>query len=119
MGMVSEKDRKIFEQLVSDCIVFGLNQFESLRIHTKKERRRHDCKEHFLFNKKRISRHESNLFQQRINEHIRVGFALAHFRYIHSLEYLQNYLLKPLTKNLTSRRTKSIFLGYLDWQQIF
>lgn len=97
MGMVSEKDRKIFEQLVSDCILFGLNEFESLEYIQKRSGGVTIARSTFYLIKKRISRHESNLFQQRINEHIRVGFALAHFRYIHSLEYLQKILFKTIT----------------------
>jgi hypothetical protein len=111
VGLVSEKDRKIFEQLVSDCILFGLNECESLEYIQKRSGGVTIARSTFYLIKKRISQQESNLFQQRMNEHIRVGFALSHFRYIHSLEYLQKILFKTIAEESSKPSNKINLFG--------
>jgi hypothetical protein len=46
--------------------------------------------------KKRISLHDSDKLQERLNEHIRVGFAVNHFKFIDGLENIQKILFKAV-----------------------
>ena len=46
--------------------------------------------------KKRVSENESNTLQERLSDHIRVGFALNHFNHIRSVENIQKILFQTL-----------------------
>jgi hypothetical protein len=92
MGMVSEKDRKMMDQLVRDCVLFGLNEQESLEYIERRSGGIKIARSTFYSVKKRLSHHDSETLDKRLNEHIRVGFAMNHFKYIQSIESLQKIL---------------------------
>jgi hypothetical protein len=97
MGMVSDRDRKLFEQLVQDCVLYGLNEQESLEYVEKRSGGIKMPRSTYYSLKKRISRQESNMLQHRLNEHVRVGFALNHFQHIHSIANIQKILFRAIT----------------------
>ena len=96
MGMVSDRDRKLFEQLVKDCVLYGLNEHESLEYVEKRSGGLKMPRITFYSIKKRISRNESHMLEQRLSEHTRVGFALNHFNHIRSLENIQKILFQTV-----------------------
>ena len=95
--MVSDRDKKIFSQLVQDCLLYGLNELESLGYIEKRSGGSKISRSSFYAIKKRISHQDSNLLQRRLSEHIRVGFALNHFKHIASLENVQKILFRTIT----------------------
>ena len=94
MGMVSDRDKKIFSQLVQDCLLYGLNELESLGYIEKRSGGSKISRSSFYAIKKRISHQESNMLEQRLSEHTRVGFALNHFNHIASLEKFKKFCFK-------------------------
>ena len=96
MGMVSDRDRKLFEQLVKDCVLYGLNEHESPEYVEKRSGGLKMPRSTFYSIKKRISRNESHMLEQRLSEHTRVGFALNHFNHIRSLENIQKILFQTV-----------------------
>ena len=56
MGMISDKDKKIFSQLVQDCVSYGLNEYESLEYVEKRSGGLAISRSTFYSIKKRISR---------------------------------------------------------------
>jgi len=96
MGMVSDRERKIFEQLVQDCILYCLSESESLEYVEKRSGGLKMPRSTFYSIKKRISRNESRMLEQRLSEHTRVGFALNDFNHIRSLENIQKILFQTV-----------------------
>ena len=96
MGMVTDRDKKIFSQLVQDCILYGLNEKESLEYVEKRSGGLAISRSTFYSIKKRLSRQERDMLQHRLGEHTRVGFALSHFRHIQGLENIQKVLFRTV-----------------------
>jgi hypothetical protein len=91
MGMVSNRDKKIFKELVQDCLLYGLNEFESLEYIEKRCGTKISRSSYYSL-KKRISKDNSNTLHQHLSEHTRVGFALNHLRHVQSAENLTKIL---------------------------
>ena len=120
MGMVSNRDRKIFTQLVRDCILYGLNEMESLEYIEKRSGGVELHRSTLYLIKKRISLHDSNTLEERLNEHIRVGFALKHFNHIAAIENIQKILFKTLADEVPRNRLlKEICLRYPSWLRAY
>jgi hypothetical protein len=96
MASISSRDRKLLEQLVRDCIIYGLDEHESMEFMKKRAGGIPFSRSYYYAIKKRVSENESSTLQDRLTEHIRVGFALNHFKYIRSIENLQKILFQTL-----------------------
>ena len=96
MASISSRDRKLLEQLVRDCIIYGLDEHESMAYMKKRAGGIPFSRSYYYVIKKRVSEKESSTLQDRLTEHIRVGFALNHFNYIRSIEYIQKILFQTL-----------------------
>ena len=76
MSSISARDRKILEELVRDCVLYNLNEYESLEYIRKRAVEIPISRSNFYSIKKRISLNESERVNERLAEHTRVGFAL-------------------------------------------
>ena len=104
-------------QLVRDCIIYGLNEHESMAYMKKRAGGIPFSRSYYYVIKKRVSEKESSTSEDRLTEHIRVGFALNHFNYIRSIEYIQKILFQTLvdecSKTPEHRNLFAISLGFL------
>ena len=96
MSSISARDRKILEELVRDCVLYNLNEYESLEYIRKRAVGIPISRSNFYSIKKRISWNESERVNERLAEHTRVGFALNHFKHIESIENVQKILFQTL-----------------------
>ena len=93
---MSARDRKILEELVSDCVLYNLHENESLEYIRKRAVGIPISRSNFYSIKKRISGNESERINERLTEHTKVGFALNHFKHIESIENVQKILFQTL-----------------------
>ena len=114
MGMVTARDKKILSQLVQDCLLYGLNEQESLEYVEKRSGGFKIPRSTFYSIKKRICRLESDMLQHRLNEHTRVGFALNHFRHIQGLESVQKVLFQTLIDEVLKTVRQEDLVRYLS-----
>ena len=66
-------------QLVKDCMLFGLNEYESLFYIEKRTGGRKISRSNFYNIKKRISENEKEVVQERLVHHGRIGVLLKLF----------------------------------------
>ena len=67
---MSARDRKILEELVSDCILFNLNENESLEYIRKRAVEIPVSRSNFYCIKQRISRNEVRKLEERLTNHL-------------------------------------------------
>lgn len=96
MGRVSERDRKMFRQLVKDCMTLGLNTEESLTYIRERTGGRNLSRSKFFQMKKEITENEEEIVQERLTEHTRIGFAIKHFEIMDSIEGALRILFRSL-----------------------
>lgn len=93
---MSARDRKLLEELIHDCVLYNLNENESLEYIRKRAVGIPISRSNFYSIKKRISGNESASVNERLTEHTRVGFVLEHFKHIKSIENVQKILFQTL-----------------------
>jgi hypothetical protein len=96
MGRVSESDRKMFRQLVKDCMDYGLNTEESIIYISERTGGRNISRSKFFQMKKEIAENEEEIVQERLTEHNRIGFAVKHFEIMDSIEGARRILYRSL-----------------------
>jgi hypothetical protein len=79
MGRVSESDRKMFRQLVRDCMASDLDTEEALEYIAERTGGRKLSRSKFFDVKKEISKNQEKIVQVRLTEHTRIGFVQVHF----------------------------------------
>ena len=93
---MSVRDRIILKELVRDCMLYGLNEQESLDYVQRRAARIRISRSNFYAIKKRISQNEEDTLQKRLTNHARVGFALSHFQVIDQIQGIQKILFQTL-----------------------
>jgi hypothetical protein len=91
---MSARDRKILEELVRDCMLYGLSEQESMDYVKRRSVGIRISRSNFYAIKGRISQNEENTLQERLTNHARVGFAVQHFKIMDQIEYVQKYCFK-------------------------
>ncbi len=80
VSSISTRDRKILESLVRDCIIYDLDECESMEYIKKRAIDIPISRSYFYTLRKRISDNDANIIQERLAKHARVGFALKALR---------------------------------------
>lgn len=96
MGRISESDRKMFRQLVKDCVTRGLDTEKSLEYATERTGGRKLSRSKFFKLKKEISEDEEKIVQVRLTDHVRIGFVQEHFEIVDGLKDVLKILNKSL-----------------------
>jgi hypothetical protein len=110
VSSISTRDRKILEELVRDCMLYGLSEQESLDYVQKRAAGIRISRSNFYAIKGRISQNEENTLQERLANHSRVGFAVQHFKIIDQIEDLQKILFQTLMEESSKpSKRKNLF----------
>ena len=94
MASISSRDRKLLEQLVRDCIIYGLNEHESMAYMKKRAGGIPFSRSYYYVIKKRVSEKESSTLRQANRAHSS-GFCPESFQLhqeyrIHPKDFISN-----------------------------
>jgi hypothetical protein len=80
MGMIRFRDRFMLQQLVEDCVMFGLDEKESLTYIETRSGGLKISRSNFYHIKQRLNKEKKIDYEERLNEHCRTGYVLQHLR---------------------------------------
>jgi hypothetical protein len=111
MGRVSNRDVNMLDQLVRDCISYGLSENESLEYIEKRSGGMKISRSNLYNRKGRISKNEKAILDERLVHHGRIGYALKHFKFMDDIECAQKILFQSILEESNQpREKKNLFL---------
>lgn len=90
----------MLNQLVQDCMFYGLSEDESLAYIEKRSGGLTISRSNFYNIKKRISKDKKEKLDERLEEHTRIGYVLKHFGFIDDIERTQKILFRSIFEDI-------------------
>ena len=101
MGRVSKRDQKMFTQLIKDCVLYGLNENESIAYIEKRTGGRKISRSKLYVMKKKISKDQERTAQEMLTHHKRIGFVLKHLELEYTIDVVQKNMMRLFLDQFT------------------